>query len=91
MKANELIGKLAIRTNPISCGKNFMTGKTNYDYSYTTTPIRILKVTDNHILTNYKGTKEENIFGDDIHILDKRWLDDNWIDYEELIKINNQK
>ncbi len=87
MKAIELVGKLAIRTNPIKLGRDFITEENNYDYSYTNEPIRILKVTDNHILTTHKGTKLEKIFRNDIHILDKRWNDDNWTDYEELIKM----
>ena len=85
MKARDLIGKLAIRTNPIILGENFITGKANYDYSYTTSPIKILKVTDNHIVYNYSGTSEEKIF-EGQYILDKRWIDDNWEDYEKLMK-----
>lgn len=79
MKANELIGKKAIRTGPTCYG----------DYSYTTEPLLIVKVTENHILTKYP---EENMFSkitkdDRPHILNKRWNDDNWTDYDELMNI----
>lgn len=84
-KLKKLEGKLAIRKKPIILGDNIW-GNKNYDYSYTSSPIKIVKVTENHLLTSHEGTKEEKIFGKDIHILDKRWIDDNWIDYEELIR-----
>lgn len=87
MKAKELVGKLAIRKKPIKLGICDFTGEYNYDYSHTTSPLRILKVTDEHIIVDYKGTDEEVIFGNKVHILDERWNDDNWIDYEELIKV----
>lgn len=87
MEAKKLIGKLAIRTKPIILGRNNFTGKECYDFSYTTSPIRILKVTENHILMTSKSIGDEKIFVEDIHILDRRWVDDNWEDYEELIKI----
>ncbi len=82
----KLEGKLAIRKEPIKLGKDFY-GKDNYDYSYTESPIRILKVTENHILYDLKGTNEEKIFGSNVHILNKRWIDDNWISYDELTEI----
>ena len=75
-----LIGRLAIRTKPVNCGVGVK------DYSYTTEPIKILKITDSHIVYSHEETKEEPIFGKKIHILDSRWLDDNWIDYDELIE-----
>lgn len=84
-KLKELIGKLAIRNEPVKLGKDFY-GNETYDYSYTTTPIRILKVTENHIVYDRKGTNEEKIFKE-TSILDKRWVDDNWISYNELMKI----
>ncbi len=90
MKAKKLINKLAIRTKPILLGYQDFIGHENYDYSYTTTPIRILKVTDNHIIYNYKGTKEEEIFEKETYILDNRWLDDNWEDYEKLINLETK-
>ncbi len=89
MKATELIGKLAIRTKPVFLG--FEGLRENCDYSYTTTPIRILKVTDNHIIYNHVGTSEEKIFGKKKHILNLRWLDNNWTDYNKLMKLDSKK
>lgn len=80
-----LIGKLAIRTKPVLLGKSFY-GHNNYDYSYTGSPIRILKVTEYHILFDHKGTFEENLFKEP-GILDKRWIDGNWISYDELMEV----
>lgn len=91
MKANKLIGKLAIRKKPVTLGRNDFTEEYNYDYSYTSEPIKILKVTDEHIIYSHKDTNQENIFGDEVSILDNRWNDDNWIDYEELIKIEQDQ
>jgi len=85
MELKKLEGKLAIRKEPIFLGLDDMTRKKNYDYSFTTSPIKILKVTDNHIVYNYEGTKEEKFFGKEPSILNKRWIDYNWIDYEELV------
>lgn len=83
-KLKSLVGKLAIRTQPVKLGKDFM-GNENYDYSYTSNPIRIIKVTDNHIIYDRKGTDEEKVFKR-TSILDKRWIDDNWTSYEELME-----
>lgn len=89
MKATKLIGKLAIRTQPIELGYNDFTREKDYDYSYTSSPINILKVTENHIIYNYVGTTEEDMFGKGIHILDKRWIDDNWTSYTELVALGD--
>ena len=60
MKAIELVGKLALRTDCTSMG----------DYSYTSEPVKILKVTDSHIyFQEPKGR---------VRILNNTWLDDNW-------------
>jgi len=75
MKAKELIGKLAIRTGETESG----------DHSYVDSPLKILKVTEHHIITSHERTPDEGIFGDKIHILCSRWLDDKWIDYKDLI------
>jgi len=93
MKAIELVGKLAIRTNPVSYGRNDFTSEEVKDYSYTTEPLKILKVTDNHILYEYSedGFIYKVVGNETPHILDKRWLDDNWTDYEELMKIDSRK
>ena len=90
MKAIELVGKLAIRTKPVSYGKNNLIGEEVKDYSHTTTPLKIVKVTDTHVIISYEGTKEEKIFGKELFILDERWNDDNWIDYKELIKMEEE-
>lgn len=89
MKAKELEGKLAIRTKPVILRINDFLNPTK-DYSYTTSPIKILKVTENHILYSYEGTYEEKIFNKEIHILDNRWIDDNWVSYDELISLRGE-
>ena len=91
MKANKLINKLAIRTRPVKLGINSITGEILYDYSFTTSPIRILKVAENHIVYDLKNTSEEVIFGERTLVLDDRWIDDNWTDYEELISLKKDK
>lgn len=85
MELKKLEGKLAIRTEPLFLGIDDMTGEKNYDYSYTDCPIKILKVTDCHVIYSHEGTDEENLFGKKCRIMNKRWIDSNWIDYEELI------
>ena len=80
MQAIELIGKKAIRkTQPdrASTGKDF-----------TTCPIFIEKVTDTHII--YSIRKVNFIEGKSMpykstEILGADYLDDNWVDYENLI------
>lgn len=84
-KLKNLEGKLAIRTKPVNLGKNFI-GEYCYDYSYTSSPVRILKVTESHIVYDRVGTGEEKIFGNKKSILDKRWIDDNWTSYDELLE-----
>ena len=76
MKASELVGKLAIRTERTKRG----------DGSFTDEALNILKVTEHHILYNHVGTREEFMFGDEIMILGCDWIDGNWADYNELIK-----
>ena len=81
MKANDLIGKLAIRTQG---------AKTNYgvDNSYTSTPIRILAVTDHHIVYDYVETFEEKTCFEKMYVLlNENWNDNNWTDYNELMQI----
>lgn len=78
MQARDLIGHLAIRTKPTSYG----------DHSYTDSPLRILAVTENHIACGYpKESVFAHILGNKPHILDYRWLDDNWTDYDELMRL----
>lgn len=85
MEAKNLVGKLVIRTKAVNFGRSGTSRSHNYDYSFTTDPIRIVKVTENHIVYSFSGTEEEKIFGSRKRILDERWLDDNWEDYNELI------
>jgi len=47
MKASQLIGKEVIRTRPC----DYQNG--HYDYSFCTTPIKIVKATDYHIFYQY--------------------------------------
>jgi hypothetical protein len=88
MNIAELVGKKAIRIKPLQIREKEeimpFTGRRlpKYDYSYTAEPIEILKVTDNHIV--YKN----NYFEDKL-LLDNRWIDDNWEDYDRLIEIND--
>jgi hypothetical protein len=88
MNIAELVGKKAIRTKPMQIREKeeimAFTGMRlpKYDYSYTTEPIEILKVTDNHIV--YKSNHFEGKF-----LLDNRWIDNNWEDYSKLLKTDN--
>jgi hypothetical protein len=72
--ANKFVGKLAVRTEKVKSG----------DGSFCTTPIMILKVTNNHIVYRWKPdyceyfTKEA--------ILSGEWLDDKWTSYDELME-----
>lgn len=87
MKAIELIGKNAVRTQPIyelvDSGLFGMGLTKKPDYSYTTKPAKILKATETHIvieITLYDGsTKQE--------LLNSKFCDENWIDYDELVRI----
>lgn len=82
MKANELIGKRAVRTAPT---------KKHGDYSFTDSPIRILKVTDNHILYKDAGDFEETFMVEKPRLLNSSWIDDNWTNYDELINCDTDK
>jgi len=77
MYAKELIGKRAVRTAPA-----------NGDNSYRTTPIKIVKATETHIVYKYDGMS--GIFaslGDKVNLLNSDWNDNNWIDYDELVNL----
>lgn len=76
MNLKELVGKTAIRTGPVVYGNG------HQDYSYGTDPLIILAVTDTHIV--YEHAK--GCFKSQRSILDSRWLDDKWGDYDELMK-----
>jgi|GEM_PF-3970748 len=75
MKATELIGKKAIRTAPT---------KEHGDFSYTNEPVEIVAATNTHVLMKNIGWKKK-IYGDDVHVLNSTFCDDNWTDYDELI------
>lgn len=95
MNAMQLIGKMAIRTKPCEWDRNpspfgmgfgmgVETKAKTQDYSYSSEPILILAATENHIVY----TSRHNAFDrDSKHILDSRWCDDNWTDYDELMKL----
>lgn len=96
MFAYELIGKKAIRTNPCElrsaeeCSGGLFgdvgIGLARHDYSFSSSPIIILVATENHIV--YSRTEDEQkIFGNKPSVLDRRWCDDNWTDYDELMKL----
>ncbi|NCD13570.1 MAG: hypothetical protein EOL93_13590 [Epsilonproteobacteria bacterium] len=74
MNIKNLVGKRAIRTKPVvlSYGE---------DESYRVNPIKILKVTDHHIVAEVLAWSIKK----DLLILTSEWIDDNWVDYDELI------
>lgn len=87
MKATELIGKIAIRTEPTkTCG----------DWSYTESPLLILDATESHVLAVY-ANKEElmvKILGNKPFILRADFVD-GWADYQpiqdKIDEYNNKK
>ena len=82
MKANLLIGKNAIRTKRANIAGG------GVDRSYMTSPIHIIKVTETHIV--YKHTEHFTgileSMNDLIYVLSYEYCDENWVDYDELIK-----
>lgn len=97
MTAKELIGKNAIRTQPIMekvrvnnsgmlmIGDHF---ENQPNYCYTTESIKIVNATDSHIIAEVKS-----FMGDKTttRILNCQYCDDNWIDYDELINPKAEK
>lgn len=81
MNIKEMVGKKAIRTAPINYGNGCK------DYSYTEEGLLILNVTNNHIVVE---NTEGGILKNRRHILDSRWIDDNWEDYDELMRIADE-
>ena len=83
MKAQELIGKLAVRTKPA------MASWGREDGSYRTSPIFIKKVTETHIVYINAEDVDSSDFEltHSIKLLPIEWCDDNWIDYDELINL----
>jgi len=74
MRASELIGKNAVRTRPA------MKLDTVAARIHMTKPIKILKVTDTHIV--YSG------YSGEISLLPYEYLDEFWIDYDELVDLS---
>lgn len=81
MYPHELIGENALRTKPVDLKNG------NKDYSFTTSPLRILAVTENHIVVEIL----DSIHEDKKHILDLRWLDNNWSRYDDLMNLANEE
>lgn len=71
---NEMIGKYVTRTGPCKLGNG------HEDYSYIGEKVKILSVDKKHIRFATKQYKS---------VLDERWLDDNWKEYEEKTDIDN--
>jgi hypothetical protein len=92
LKATELIGKKAIRTAPVmekvetNCDGFLFNGRIveKSNYSYTEAPIKILKATDSHIVYEREKFDGEKV----ISVLNLKYCDDNWTDYDELIKLD---
>lgn len=93
MYATDLIGKIAIRTKPvmeahiIHSGFVFGGGDSVRDvpsYYHCTTPILILNATEHHIV--YERYPKPSNDRPEPYILDVRYCDGNWIDYEKLMK-----
>lgn len=76
MYPHELIGKLAVRKQPVKLGGETM------DYSYTSEPILILASTESHIVYDYR---HGHFMAGRKRMLDCRWIDNNWTDYELLM------
>jgi hypothetical protein len=95
MNAKNLIGRMVLREKPIE--KQVMTGgmlsfggpsvSTMPDYSYCTDPVKIVAATDHHVVIEQTL---DSVFAKDgpatkRTILDERFCDENWIDYDELV------
>jgi hypothetical protein len=74
MKLEKLVGKKIVRTKPVQYENGVS------DHSYTTTPLLLLKVTEHHMVVKSDILDNESLLG-------SRWMDDNWVDYDELINI----
>lgn len=94
MNAKELIGIEAIRTAPIYSDRQISNDyslfggevKSMPDYSYCSSPILIVNATDSHIIYHSKSfDKGEYDFDKEPRVLDCRYCDDNWTDYDSLV------
>jgi hypothetical protein len=81
MIANNLVGKMAIRIHHVT----YAGGGT--DRSFLDSPVKILKVTDSHIVCEYSTYSSEP----SKIILPYEYLDDNWTNYDKLIKMPEPK
>lgn len=74
MNAKKLIGKMALRSAPVVVYGG------NYNYAYTTKPIKILTATESHIVAEY------NWYGKpEVEIINCMYCDENWIEYDHLM------
>lgn len=89
MFAKELVGKTCIRETPVIKERYIQGGGLFYgevkvkepDYTYCTDAVKIIAATDHNIVA-----ESENLFGNPVTvILDERYCDDAWIDYNALI------
>lgn len=92
MNAKELIGKRAIREKPMMYKEKVSGSGLTYfsvresivempDYALCTEPVKIINATDHHIVC-----ERRSILGEArIQVLDERYCDDAWTDYDELI------
>lgn len=78
MKACDLIGKNAIRTQPVDLGNGMR------DHSYTDSPVHIINATDSHVVYEYLPEYDKILAGR-TRIMNYRWCDDNWIDFDFLL------
>lgn len=74
MRAEQLLGKLALRSKPLD---------SSGDHSFITIPIKIMAVTESHIVFEW----QEPMFKGHKGILGYNYLDNNWVDYEALMKL----
>lgn len=86
MNVKDLVGKIVVRTKPI-------TTQGGKDYSYIEEPLKILKVTDTHIVAQPRDSILNLLakFVNDpvpVIVLGFQWIDDNWIDYEVLTNVS---
>lgn len=86
MNVKDLVGKIVVRTKPIT-----MQGEK--DYSYIEEPLKILKVTDTHIVAQPRDSMLTSLakfvnVSVPVIVLGFQWIDDNWIDYEVLTNVS---
>lgn len=94
MHPSQLIGKKAVRTKPVVRVSISILGavQENKDNSFTTEPIRILAVTEGHIIYQYsEDTPMGRIDKGEKRLLNSDYLDNHWTDYDELMKLADPK